>query len=198
RYATYCERPFTAEVEHVDGSFNALQRENLLQWLKEAPKAEVCRILSNARCLTEGVDVPALDAIIFLEPRNSMIDVIQAVGRVMRKAPGKRLGYVILPIGIPAGVAPEDALADNKRFKVVWQVLNALRSHDDRLNAVVNKLDLNDEPPDMIEIQPVGLGEESDDVSGGEGQKPRQLAFDFPVDELRRAIYAQVVKKVGT
>ncbi|HEY8427462.1 MAG TPA: DEAD/DEAH box helicase family protein, partial [Sandaracinaceae bacterium] len=198
RYATYCERPFTAEVEHVDGSFNALQRENLLQWLKEAPKAEVCRILSNARCLTEGVDVPALDAIIFLEPRNSMIDVIQAVGRVMRKAPGKRLGYVILPIGIPAGVAPEDALADNKRFKVVWQVLNALRSHDDRLNAVVNKLDLNDEPPDMIEIQPVGLGEESDEVAGGEGQKPRQLAFDFPVDELRRAIYAQVVKKVGT
>jgi predicted helicase len=201
RYAHYCERPFSAEVEHVDGGFDALQREERLQWLKAAPKAEACRILSNARCLTEGVDVPGLDAIIFLEPRNSMVDVIQAVGRVMRKAPGKHLGYVILPIGIPAGVPPEEALADNKRFKVVWQVLNALRSHDDRLNAVVNKLDLNDETPDMVHVQPVGLGvpdHGDDDAPGLELEKPKQIAFDFPVEELRRAIYAQLVKKVGT
>lgn len=201
RYAHYCERPFSAEVDHVDGSFDALQREERLQWLKAAPKAEACRILSNARCLTEGVDVPGLDAIIFLEPRNSMVDVIQAVGRVMRKAPGKHLGYVILPIGIPAGVPPEVALADNKRFKVVWQVLNALRSHDDRLNAVVNKLDLNDETPDMVDVQPVGMGvpdHGDDDAPGVELEKPKQIAFDFPVEELRRAIYAQLVKKVGT
>lgn len=199
RYATYCEVPFSAEVEHVDGSFNALQREELLQWLKAAPKAGTCRILSNARCLTEGVDVPSLDSIIFLEPRNSMVDVIQAVGRVMRKAPGKRLGYVILPIGIPAGVPPEEALADNKRFKVVWQVLNALRSHDDRLNAVVNKLDLNDEPPETVDVQVVGMPPPEDDsLPAGDTEKPKQIAFDFPIDELRRAIYAQLVKKVGT
>lgn len=114
RYAHYCESPFDAEVDHVDGTFNALQREDLIAWLKAATDDQRCRILTNARCLTEGVDVPALDSIIFLEPRNSMVDVIQAVGRVMRKAPGKNLGYVILPIGIPAGVAPEEALADNQ------------------------------------------------------------------------------------
>lgn len=199
RYATYCDRPFAVEVDHVDGSFNALQREELIHWLKAGANEESCRILSNARCLTEGVDVPALDAIIFLEPRNSMVDVIQAVGRVMRKAPAKRLGYVILPIGIPAGVAPEEALADNQRFKVVWQVLNALRSHDDRLNAVVNKLDLNDEPPEMVDVQLVGLAPaENDAAPGVEVEKPKQLALGFPVDELRRAIYAQLVKKVGT
>lgn len=199
RYGTYCERPFDVDVEHVDGSYNALQREELINWLKASTGTGSCRILSNARCLTEGVDVPALDSIIFLEPRNSMVDVIQAVGRVMRKAPGKNLGYVILPIGIPAGVAPEEALADNKRFKVVWQVLNALRSHDDRLNAVVNKLDLNDEPPDMVDVQVVGLAPTEDDgTAAPEGERPKQIAFDFPVDELRRAIYAQLVKKVGT
>ena len=115
------------------------------------------RVLSNARCLTEGVDVPTLDAVIFLEPRNSMVDVIQAVGRVMRRDPTgrKKLGYVILPIGIPASITPEEALADNKTYRVVWQVLNALRSHDERLNAVVNQLELNREPPEMIDVQHV-------------------------------------------
>lgn len=199
RYAYYCDQPFEAEVEHVDGSFNALQREDLIAWLKEGSE-ERCRILSNARCLTEGIDVPALDSIIFLEPRNSMVDVIQAVGRVMRRAPDKELGYVILPIGIPTGITPEEALNDNKRFKVVWQVLNALRSHDDRLNAVVNKLDLNDEAPEMVDVQVVGLPPTEDDQVGEKkaAYGPKQLELQFPVDELRQAIYAQLVKKVGT
>ncbi len=199
RYAHYSEQSFHAEVEHVDGSFNALQREELIAWLEADSEEQRCRILTNARCLTEGVDVPALESIIFLEPRNSMVDVIQAVGRVMRKASGKSMGYVILPIGIPAGVSPEDALADNKRFKVVWQVLNALRSHDDRLNAVVNKLDLNDETPEMIDVQIVGMDPPEDDrVAERSEDSSRQLSLQFPVDELRRAIYAQLVKKVGT
>jgi len=103
----------------------------------------VCRILSNARCLSEGVDVPALNAVLFLNPRKSLVDVVQSVGRVMRKAAGKDFGYMILPIAIPAGLTPEQALSDNKRYQVVWQVLQALRSHDERLRAEVNKLDLN-------------------------------------------------------
>ena len=73
-------------------------------------RAKICRILTNARCLTEGVDVPNLDAVLFLNPRNSMVDVIQAVGRVMRRAEGKKYGYIILPIAIPDGVSTAQAL----------------------------------------------------------------------------------------
>ena len=91
------------EIEHVDGSFGATERTKILNWLKEPTADNICRILSNARVLTEGVDIPALDGIIFVHPRKSKIDIVQAVGRVMRLAAGKKLGYVILPIAIPYG-----------------------------------------------------------------------------------------------
>ena len=74
------------------------------------------------------------------------MDVVQSVGRVMRKADGKKYGYIILPIGIPADMPPEEALKDNEKYKVVWQVLQALRAHDDRFNATINKIDLNKTP----------------------------------------------------
>ena len=90
-------------------------------------RRRLCRILSNARCLSEGVDVPALDAVMFLNPRNSVVDVVQSVGRVMRQCRGQAYGYIILPIGDPADLTPEEALKDNQKYKVVWQVLQALR-----------------------------------------------------------------------
>ncbi|GAA5153527.1 hypothetical protein GCM10025768_23310 [Microbacterium pseudoresistens] len=134
----------TVEAEHVDGTMNATQRGELLDWLKAAPEQDqfgrpVARVLTNARCLSEGVDVPSLDAVLFLSPRKSQVDVVQAVGRVMRRAEGKRLGYIVLPIAIPAGVSPEEALNDNERYKVVWQVLQALRAHDERLDTAINQ-----------------------------------------------------------
>jgi predicted helicase len=135
------------QVRHVDGTFNALERNRELQWLKAPLPEDECRILSNARCLSEGVDVPALDAVMFLHPRNSVVDVVQSVGRVMRKAEGKDYGYIILPVAVPAGISPSQALGDNRRFKVVWQVLNALRAHDDRFNAMVNSIALNTANP---------------------------------------------------
>jgi len=107
------------ELEHVDGTFNAEQRNERLNWLKADTEDNVCRVLTNARCLSEGVDVPALDAIMFLHPRKSQIDVVQSVGRVMRRAEGKELGYVILPITVAPGVSPEKALNDNEKYKVV-------------------------------------------------------------------------------
>src|SRR5699024_10893398 len=133
-------RSLMCSVHHVDGTFNALRRNEELTWLKAEPDANECRILTNARCLSEGVDVPALDAVLFLHPRNSVVDVVQSVGRVMRKSPGKDYGYIILPVAVPEGVKPSEALNDNRRFKTVWQVLNALRAHDDRFNAMVNSL----------------------------------------------------------
>ena len=118
------ENILSCELDHVDGSFNAIRRNHLLDWLKAPAEPDRCRILSNARCLSEGVDVPMLDAVIFLNPRNSIVDVVQSVGRVMRKPPQgstekKNYGYIILPIGIPADMTPEEALKDNQKYKVV-------------------------------------------------------------------------------
>lgn len=132
------------EADHVDGSMSAPIREQKLSWLKSTPESGMdCRILTNVRCLSEGVDVPTLDAVLFLSPRNSQIDVVQSVGRVMRSAPNKKYGYIIIPVLIPPDVTPEEALDDNERFKVVWTVLNALRAHDDRFDAYINKIELN-------------------------------------------------------
>ena len=142
----------TCEAEHVDGGMNATQKEEKLAWLKAEPGADRCRILSNVRCLSEGVDVPALDAVLFLTPRSSQVDVVQSVGRVMRNAPGKTRGYIVLPVVIPAGMKPEEALGDNQTYRVVWQVLQALRSHDDRFDAMINKLELIGADPTKMEV----------------------------------------------
>ncbi|MBF7682596.1 DEAD/DEAH box helicase [Acinetobacter sp. B5B] len=142
----------SCQVKHVDGRMNATQKKEKITWLKEEIPENTCRILSNVRCLSEGVDVPSLDAVLFLTPRNSQVDVVQSVGRVMRKAPNKELGYVILPVVIPAGVEPEVALNKNEAYKVVWQVLNALRAHDDRFDAMINKLEFNGKDVARMEV----------------------------------------------
>ncbi|MBW6495938.1 MAG: DEAD/DEAH box helicase family protein, partial [Burkholderiaceae bacterium] len=214
------------EIEHVDGTFNAKTRGALLDWLKADAGENTCRILTNARCLSEGVDVPALDAIMFLHPRKSQIDVVQSVGRVMRRAEGKKMGYVILPVGVPAGVPPEQALNDNERYRVVWQILNALRAHDERFDSTINKMSLGQDISNTIEI--VGISADSEELksvtavvqnlptktkaagsgigsgSGGdgddviEGPEPRQTEMTFSIDEFSRAIMAKIVKKCGT
>ncbi|MCF3627379.1 DEAD/DEAH box helicase family protein [Planktothrix agardhii 1801] len=190
------------EVDHVDGTQNALERVSKLEWLKADTSNEgnICRILSNARCLSEGVDIPALDAVIFLTPRNSVVDVVQSVGRVMRKAEGKKYGYIILPVGIPAGMSPDVALKDNQKYKVIWQVLQALRAHDDRFNATVNKIELNQKRPPQINIIGVGRGIDENSRSGNRTQSDntwQQLEFDFSIEEWRDAIYAKIVVKCG-
>ncbi len=200
------------DVDHVDGTFNSLQRNRLLDWLKQDPGPASARILSNARCLSEGVDVPSLDAVLFLHPRNSVVDVVQSVGRVMRLAPGKNYGYIILPVAVPAGMPPEKALADNQRFKTVWQVLQALRAHDDRFNATVNQIELNKHRPDnKIGIGSIGPGDESvSDPDGSSTADSAKAAKDkeaqsaqhiqdalFSVSDWRDAIYARIVDKVG-
>lgn len=188
------------EVDHVDGTMDALKRNRLIDWLKADSQegGNVCRILSNARCLSEGVDVPALDAVLFLNPRNSVVDVVQAVGRVMRRAQGKRYGYIILPIGIPADTSPEDALRDNDRYKVVWQVLQALRSHDERIEAAINKIDLTGKKPENIDIIGVGGTANDDQAEAGSSGAPSQQSFAFPhFEEWRDAIFARIVLKCG-
>lgn len=204
------------EAEHVDGGMNASEKEAKLAWLKAETPENTCRILSNVRCLSEGVDVPALDAVLFLTPRNSQVDVVQSVGRVMRNAPGKKRGYVVLPVVIPAGVEAHEALNDNKTYAVVWQVLQALRSHDDRFDAMVNKLDLIGKDTSKMEViaitdkikkkQQKGNGTKNKEAGKGgftigeavkKRTKPEQHELQFEIGEIEKAIYAKLVQKVG-
>jgi predicted helicase len=182
-------------VEHVDGKMNSLARNAKLDWLRAETEPNSCRVLSNCRCLSEGIDVPSLDAVLFLNPRNSVVDVVQSVGRVMRKSPGKQYGYIILPVGIPSDIEPATALSDNKRYKVIWQVLQALRAHDDRFNATINKIELNKKKPDNIMVGTVGYDDDSGSVERAE--QHMQIAFDILAEEWRDAIYAKIVTRVG-
>lgn len=214
----------TCSANHIDGGMSASVKETKLDWLKAETPENTCRILSNVRCLSEGVDVPALDAVLFLTPRNSQVDVVQSVGRVMRNAPGKKRGYIILPVVIPAGVEPHEALNDNKTYAVVWQVLQALRSHDDKFDAMVNKLDLIGKDTSKMEViavtdkvAPKAKSKQGEDLKGkgggkdaGKGSnhlggvgnakpesKPEQFSLEYHVGEIEKAIYAKLVKKVG-
>ncbi|MGT3005628.1 DEAD/DEAH box helicase [Pasteurella multocida] len=205
------------QAEHVDGSMNASEKSAKINWLKAENEANTCRILSNVRCLSEGVDVPALDAVLFLTPRSSQVDVVQSVGRVMRNSEGKKRGYVILPVVIPAGLSPDEALDKNENYKVVWQVLNALRAHDDRFDAMINKMEFDGAAKDKIEViaevsklstqnkqKPIGKKKKTT----GKGEKTigkkdsgypdaEQLEMEYEIGEIERALTAKIVKKVG-
>ena len=197
----FTERKLAIEGKHVDGNSGVLKRDRLLAWLREDKDlAQRCHVLSNARCLTEGIDVPALDAVLFLQPRKSQIDIVQAVGRVMRKAEGKRYGYIILPVVVPSGADPERALDRNDAYSHVWQVLQALRAHDERFDAYVNKLDLNrstEGPISVIGVGTNGDDGEGEDVRGEADARITQGLLDFDLGELRTAIIAQIVKRCG-
>lgn len=188
--------------KHIDGTMSAPDKDNLLGWLKKEKKEKECSILTNVRVLSEGVDVPSLDAVLFLSSRNSQVDVVQSVGRVMRKSPGKKYGYIIIPVVVPSNVDADKAMDDNDRFKVVWSVLNALRAHDDRFNATINKIDLNKKrPPGIlpvgtkIKFGPDGKPYEVQDNDDGYDHIGTQMRLHF--DELQSVVFARMVEKVG-
>ena len=207
------------ECSHVDGTMNAAVRAQAMEWLKEGAGTDeepICRILSNARCLSEGVDVPTLDAVLFLAPRKSQVDVIQAVGRVMRRAEGKDFGYIILPVAVPAGMAPERALDDNARFQVVWQVLKALRAHDERLDAAINSMELNGQGPENIIVEQVSLekakrqddplsgsapdGDEAGSLGSGKDPLTQEIQGQLTLlpSDWKESVFGRIVKKVGS
>ena len=186
----------------MDGKSGVSERSRLLRWLGDTLTLDQrCHVLSNARCLTEGIDVPDLDAVLFLQPRKSQIDVVQAVGRVMRKAEGKQYGYIILPVVVPSGDDPARVLDRNDAYSHVWEVLQALRSHDERFDAYVNKLELNrlnDGPVRVIGVGSRGDNDERADGARGEAMaQVSQGVMDFDLGELRTAIIAQIVKRCG-
>lgn len=187
------------QADHVDGGMGSTVREEKLEWLKKADSnKKECRVLNNVRCLSEGVDVPSLDAIMFLSSRNSQVDVVQSVGRVMRRAEGKKFGYIIIPVLVPADKNADEVLDDSDDFKIVWSVLNALRAHDDRFNATINKIELNKKKPKIINVTGGGnfggkpvVGEDTDDNE----VEPVQGFLDF--DELQQELYDKFQKLTG-
>ena len=209
--------PLNMEMEHIDGSFDADTRQKRLDWLQGETDDNTCRILSNARCLSEGVDVPTLDSVMFLHPKKSPIDIIQAVGRVMRKDPTgkKKMGYIILPVAVPAGIDPNKSLDNNKSFEVVWEVLNVLRSHDERLAGKINRMEFGRDISDKIDIicqsnvmssssksttnkssELNKKDDQSNDTDGSQGQSDAQYSMDLD-EKVVDAIKAQLVKNVG-
>ena len=195
----HISRQHGLDVDHVDGTMNALIRSRLLDWLRASEEASPneCRILSNARCLSEGVDVPALDAVLFLHPRKSIVDVVQGVGRVMRRAPNKNFGYIILPVVIPPGGDAVSELDKNETYRVVWEVLQALRSHDERLDAEINQIDINQgatADPHITSFHIGKGGRESTTKVVGNFNEIKQITLPgFVID----AFHAKIVDKVG-
>jgi predicted helicase len=193
------------ESKHIDGTMSAPLRDEMLGWLKSSTSENECRVLTNVKVLSEGVDVPSLDAVLFLSARNSQVDVVQSVGRVMRKSPNKKYGYIIIPVVVPSNVDASQALDDNERYRVVWTVLNALRAHDDRFNATVNKIELNKKRPDNILVgrAEYSWGEDGEPYLVKEDDIPsqthkdiaRQLSLQF--EQLQDVVFARMVEKVG-
>jgi predicted helicase len=194
------EQMVSIASKHIDGTMAVPERDELLGWLKAETDEGECRVLTNVRCLSEGVDVPSLDAVLFLSARNSQVDVVQSVGRVMRKSPGKKYGYIIIPVVVPSNLDADKALDDNDRYRVVWTVLNALRSHDDRFNATVNKIELNKSRPSQILVGGTQFSFDSDGnpfekTNSSNSELSQQMAIQF--EQLQHVVFARMVQKVG-
>ena len=205
------------ETMHIDGSMNATEKESRLSWLRAEPQENKCKILFNVRCLSEGVDVPSLDAVVFLSPRKSPVEVVQTVGRVMRIAPNKKRGYVILPIVVQPSGIDDLILNKNKDFDVVWEILNALKSIDPTFGRAVDGETgkINPERIEVISISDKKFSHKkgADSNSSASRKKTKktgkntetlvddgtyQTGFDFDRDEfLEEEIRSKIVKRVG-
>ncbi|MBZ7941454.1 type ISP restriction/modification enzyme [Campylobacter molothri] len=176
-------------IDHIDGTMNSNVRLNKLNNLN-SPKENTCNILSNARCLSEGIDVPALDSVVFFDGRNSMVDIIQSVGRVMRKAPNKKIGYIILPLALSANeLSNLDEAIKNTNFLNIWNILKALRSHDDTLvDEAVFKEKIKIAVADYV----------GDDSSNNTDKTYEQGLFDsVTLSELANTMYNAIPTKLG-
>ena len=196
-FAYLNDHNLVCDCKHIDGSMDAITKGQLLDWLRTDPEENHCKILFNVRCLSEGVDVPALDAVVFLSPRKSQVDVVQTVGRVMRTAPGKTRGYVIIPVVTNDLEHPESIFDKNQSFDVVWQVLNALKSiNPDHVlvDGVTQKID---ERIEVICVQNEPIKGKPSDIR--EPRPPRSPKTPVeppvdPVDPTKRRLIEEIEK----
>jgi len=185
-FKTPDETPINLAVKHIDGTTKAYVRRQHLEWLAdpELPSSE-CRLITNARCLSEGVDVPALDGALFMAPRHTASDVIQQVGRVMRKAKGKDCGYVVVPMLLEDAPTLEEAITKSSDYQTILKVVRALKSHDDEIVRLLNVRDLRDK----IEVRLVTRDSfPSDDDIDEETKQNIQQQLRLTEQELTEAI----------
>lgn len=184
---------FTCSVKHVDGKQNSMVRGAALDWLDNSDVDEnECRLISNAKCLNEGVDVPTLDAVLFLSPKKSMVEIVQAVGRVMRSSSIKKYGYVILPIVVSETGNTNEEIAKDVDYADLWDIVEALRSHDDRLDIAIDKMPITKKLPEQLIWQ--GIGKTGNKQTYKDGDRI------FPIGGSRipaEEIFAKFVEEVG-
>ena len=168
-------------ARHVSGKTPASKRASLVKELGELPSG-VRGLISNCACLGEGVDVPALDGVAFIDPKGSVVDIIQAVGRVIRKSPNKKIGTIIIPVFVDESEDADHAL-EGSAFQPVWQVLKALRAHDRRL-------------ADELDHLRTSLGNQP--APGRRVKLPSNVILDVPqllLTDFERAFYVRAVEK---
>ena len=180
---------------HIDGSTPSNKRLSDLDWLKKGKDSHEIRLITNAQCLSEGVDVPALDAVVFFERRQSQIGIIQAVGRVMRKPAGeeKKYGYIILPIMLSDNQTPGDMLENSDEFQTIWKFLQKMRSVDERLDAKINTLSLS------MKEEAKEKSKEAEGEKDEAPEKPQQEQLPFDdFDKMQKEIVSFIVSKCGS
>ena len=177
------------EIQHVDGKCSSLQRREGISWLKDKQE-NTFKILSNARCLSEGIDVPKINAVIFLSPKRSMIDIVQSVGRAIRKADNKKLGYIVIPIATNQEQDPKTQL-EQSSFQSIWDVLTALRSHDETIASDIDALQFS-KPSSKIEFVDLqSHGKEQVDLN------KEQIELHHPELDFEKLLYAKILEKCG-
>ena len=181
------ERAMRVESQHLDASSSALERNLALRELDRADSDGALRLLCNVRLFSEGVDVPSLDAVAFMEPRDSQVDVVQAVGRVMRRSEGKRFGYIVVPVPVEPGLDVATALAEGSEgYRTLGRVLRALQAHDERLA---------EDPLRFVMVHETPPPNGRNGRNGGDADEDLQETLDLR--DVSDGLYAQVVAASG-
>ena len=182
------------KVDHISGKTASAERANILNDLDNIVD-NTCKMITNVNCLSEGVDVPSLDGVVFLQPRQSQINIIQCIGRVLRTAPGKKWGYILIPIFVPPGRKPEDVLHENKEYKRITRVINTLRSIDEDFNTEIQNLSLN--PNGKIPEKIIGIGSNNDqNINNNEDvTQNKTLNLIWDNDDFSKAIKAVLIRQ---
>ncbi|GAA6926765.1 DEAD/DEAH box helicase family protein [Helicobacter pylori] len=194
----------TISIDHIDGTMNCKVRLDKLEKLNQF-NPNTCKVLSNARCLSEGVDVPALDSIVFFDGKSAMVDIIQAVGRVMRKAKHKKRGYIILPIVLEESeIQNLDEAVNNTNFKNIWKVIKALRSHDPSLvdeatfREKIKVFGSDDSNNDETNQDDEELQKDKTDKTEQDPKQAQKTLFDaILLQDLANAVYNVMPTKLG-